>query len=133
MPQSEGMDTLEFRIDRERKRLVAEVTGEVDSDTTALIITTARKLAATHGCGLLYDLRNAIPTLSVTSMFNMPRELEVLQSRGTAAIAAAIVYSEGPSEESARFYETVSRNVGLNVRAFPDEAKANTWLDEQGA
>ena len=127
------MDTLELRIDHQRKRLVAKPTGEVDSDTTALIITTARKLAAANNSDILYDLRDATPTLSVTLMFNMPRELEVYQNRGTASIPVALVYSEGASEESARFYETVSRNVGLNVRAFSAVDAANSWLDEQSA
>ena len=88
--------------------------------------------AADHGYPILCDARESVAKVSLFDWFFLPRRLWVYRHARTRNIRTAIVVTAGEQESIYRFFETVTTNLGLNIRIFLDEAIAKHWLLQQG-
>lgn len=74
---------------------------------------------------LLVDERDFTYNTSISNIYDSAEGMKGISRTNKMAI----VYSESPSNKSDyRFFETVSRNRGYNVRVFEDQQKAMAWL-----
>ncbi len=115
-------------LDESRRFVRVMARGKLSRALGEEIITKARALAAEHGCGILYDVREASPGFSMTDLFYMPRELAALQEIQTRKVRAAVLTSPAEGIEEYKFYENVAANLGLTVRVFLVEEEAVTSL-----
>lgn len=85
-------------------------------------------IANEHGSNkFLIDNRDLTFKTSISGIYDWPEFLGESGLSRTNKIA--FVYSESPSNKSDyRFFETVSRNRGYNIRVFEDQQKAMAWL-----
>jgi hypothetical protein len=117
-----------IRIDAERGVVRVAITGAFETESMPRIAAAAREVAAANGFPLLYDVRGATPgDVRRQDVFWLPRTVPALRATGAGRLRVAMVYT-GEDCPIVQFWETVCRNVGLQVRAFTDEALALAWL-----
>ena len=123
------MPFFEVFVDHQLKLVKITVTGEMFEADGKEIITVARTTAAEHGYNALYDISKATTTVPFASWFQLPRNLPVFQNLETRHIRAAVVASpHDKAVEDYKFFETVTHNMGIQLRVFFDEDEAIKWL-----
>jgi hypothetical protein len=65
--------------------------------------------------------------VSKSDVFWMPRNMTVLKSPWARRVRVALVYPASHGED-ALFWENSFRNLGLDVKAFPERGEALRWL-----
>jgi hypothetical protein len=66
--------------------------------------------------------------VQLADRFFLPRTLGVYRNEKSRRIKAAIVGSAEKQERAFRFFETVTSNVGMDIRIFFQEEIALEWL-----
>ena len=103
--------------------VLATMRGDFDVAGCLLVAVESRTAAAQHGCNVVYDLRQANLTLSVSEIYEWPRRIEAT-GVGTPDRIALLSNGHTPS---VTFVETAARNAGHHVRLFTDRAAALDW------
>ena len=121
-----------YRIsaDPGRPLLLVVVSGSLDTKAAVAMVTEARDRAHAKKLNILYDFRGAVPgKFQNADVFWLPRKVPVLQVPEARRVRSAILHL-APQRELAQFCETTFTNLGLQARAFEDEAAAFAWLTE---
>ena len=115
----------ELSYDQERDLIVGRVQGKINPALVKAMASKFGELIASSGClKLLNDLRGAHITRSTFDIYSMPR---IVDKQGVPiGCRRALLISE-PLEDF-KFLETVSLNVGQQVRIFNDPKAALEWL-----
>ena len=122
------MESLNISIDHERDLIRVTAVGELIKSDGEKIITLARTVAAEHGFDVLYDVRQTRTKIPVVEWFQLPRNLEVFKDEKKFRVKAAVLISPEDDVEKYRFYETVTTNLGINLKIFFEEEEAIEWL-----
>jgi hypothetical protein len=115
-------------LDTEKEIVTVVARGKLDKKLGEEIISYARKAASEHRYQILYDVTQSKVDVSLIDWFFLPRTLPVLQNSETRIIRAAVLIPPGDQESAYRFYETVTHNIGMNLRIFFKEEEAIRWL-----
>jgi len=108
--------------------VVVSVTGSLTTPEVTEMVAAARALSDRTSLPILYDMSGATPgDVSKSDLFWMPRKLGVLNSPWARRVRVALLHPEA-HVESAHFWETSFRNLGLDVKAFTDRREAVAWL-----
>lgn len=108
--------------------VVVSVTGSLTVNEVTQMVTAARALSDRAGVPILYDMMSATPgQVSKSDLFWMARKMSVLNSPWARRVRVALLHPEEHAE-SAEFWETSFRNLGLDVRAFTQRGDALKWL-----
>lgn len=115
--------------DQEQDLIVEKVEGEIDPHAVKAMATEFAELVNRSGCRkLLNDLRGAHITSSTFDIYNMPR---IVDTQGVPISCRRAFLLSGSSEDF-NFLETVSINVGQQVRIFINDMEAALeWLREE--
>jgi hypothetical protein len=124
------MNMGEYKITLDHSNAIVRVvaTGNFDKYLGDKMITKTRIAASENGYNIFCDATKAKVNVSVIDWFNLPRTLPVLQDQNIRRIKSAILIPSGKQAENYKFYETVTYNVGMNLRVFLDEEEAINWL-----
>jgi hypothetical protein len=125
---SKGEYTITLDTENGIVRVVAQ--GKLDKALGEEIITKARKSAAEFQYPILCDVGQAEVKVSFADWFFLPRTLPVYKNYKIRTIKAALLISPGNQEREYDFYETVTQNMGMNLRVFLKETVAVEWLKE---
>lgn len=118
-------------LDGGRRVVNVQVTGVIDAASAPVMVTEARSVASKEGFNILYDFREAVPgDVKNTDVFWFPRNIPALSKPDAGKTRTALLHRP-PAREIARFWETTFSNVGLQARAFENEAEAYAWLAEK--
>ena len=119
-----------YTITLDHERGVVHVTGqgEFNRDLGDEVITKTLEIAAEYHYSILCDARQIKAKVELVDWFYLPRRLAVYRNSKTRGIRTAIVVSTGKQEKVYRFFETVTRNLGMNTRIFFREEDALEWL-----
>jgi hypothetical protein len=123
---SDGTYTITLHHERGLVHVIAQ--GEFNRDLGDELITTTLKTAAEYHYSILCDARQLKANVGFSDWFMLPRRLAVYRSLKTRYIRTAIVVKRGKQEKVYRFFETVTRNLGMNIRIFFREEDALEWL-----
>ena len=115
-------------LDTEQGLVRVHAQGEFDLKSGDELITDARKNAAEHQYNILCDVRESRAVVSFGDWYFLPRRLAAYRNRETRIVRTAIVVTAGRQETVYRFFENVTRNLGLNIRIFLREEDALEWL-----
>lgn len=115
-------------LDEKNGLVRATARGELTKELGEKIITEARTLAAEYQYLIYFDVRDSEAKVSLADWFYLPRKLSVFKQEGMRAMKVAVLISPGKHERSYSFYQTVSSNLGFNLRIFLKEADALAWL-----
>jgi len=115
-------------LDHERGIVYVVAGGEFNKDLGDELITNARTRAAEHTYNIICDVRQATVNVALADWFFLPRRLGVYRSAKTRSIKTGIVVNIGKQERIFRFFETVTNNLGMNIRVFFREEDALEWL-----
>jgi len=115
-----------MRYDSARHFIRISVTSSLDAAVATSLARDAVTLGSRHNCkALLIDFREAVIVEGTLGIYNFANSLPGLGvSRDTRI--ASIVAENDPDH---RFYETVARNRGYDVKYFTDPKLAESWLD----
>jgi hypothetical protein len=102
--------------------------GEFNRDLGDEMITNAREKAAEYHYRILCDVRQLKAKVGLAEWYFLPRRLAVYRNAKTRNIKTAIVVTTGKQEKVYRFFEIVTRNLGMNIRIFLREKDALEWL-----
>jgi hypothetical protein len=102
--------------------------GEFHRDLGDELITNTLEIAAEHHYSILCDARQIKAKVGFSDWFLLPRRLAVYRNVKTRYIKTAIVVTTGKQAKVYRFFETVTRNLGMNIRIFLREEDALEWL-----
>ena len=124
------MSKAEYNITLDRENGIVRVVarGEIVKAMGEEIITKARTTAAEHQYHIFYDVRDTKTLVSFADWFFLPRTLDVFKKSKVRMIKAAVLISPGDHEKAYKFYETVTHNLGMNLRIFLEENEAVAWL-----
>jgi hypothetical protein len=121
-----------IRTDDELQLIYTVVTGTIKAGNGEHIIIESRNAAAENGYDILYDMTGTVTKVNLTSWFQLPRTLDVFKQAAARLIKAAIVIPQDDSSvKQYKFFETVTRNLGLSVKIFFTEEEALKWLDRK--
>lgn len=111
--------------DRERDLILGLVEGDVDPDLVRAMSAELAESVKSSGCRkVLNDLRSAHITDSAFNIYSLPR---IVKEQGVPIkCKRALVVSE--ETWHSRFLETVSVNIGRQIRIFKDMDRAVEWL-----
>jgi hypothetical protein len=115
-------------LDQERGLVHVVAVGEFVRDLGDELITNARKEAVEHQYNILCDVRGSNARVALADWYYLPRRLAVYRKAKSCSIKTAIIVATGKQEKAYRFFETVTRNLGLNIRIFFREEAALEWL-----
>lgn len=123
----------EIKYDDRKNTLVGRIRGRLSVKEVAEIDAEGFQHAMEHPeCRrILCDLQEAEMNFSVYDIFNFPRTSEkvgVKAGLNVYSYKMAFVVPDGA--EIMKFLETVSANLGRNIRVFTDIIKAGDWLEE---
>lgn len=115
----------QLSYDKQRDLINGKIEGEIDPDLVEKMASELAALVISTGCHkLLNDLRGAKITHSTLDIYQMPR---IVDRHGVLKkCKRALLVSE--SSEDFEFLETVSLNVGQQVRVFKEPQAAIDWL-----
>jgi hypothetical protein len=109
-------------------RFVGQVTDDDFKEATATAIGRAK---ANNTNRFLIDDSEWEGGASVLGLFGLPEIYEELEADWTSRAALVLPAANRTAEmRDAKFYETVCRNRGWNVRVFPQRKEAIEWLTE---
>ena len=115
-------------LDHERGIVHVIAQGEFDRDLGDEMITKSRKKAADYHYNIFCDVRQSKEKVAFSDWFLLPRRLAVYRDVKTRYIRTAIVVTRGKQEKMFRFFETITRTLGMNIRIFLQEEDALEWL-----
>jgi len=115
-------------VDHSIKVVCVVASGNFEKKLGDEMITKTRITASEHGYNILCDATKAKVNVSVIEWFLLPRTLPVLQNQKIRSIKAAVLIPSDEQKENFKFYETVTYNVGMNLRVFFKEEDAINWL-----
>jgi len=116
----------ELSYDQERDLIIGRVEGNIDPAIVKAMASEFAELVSSSGCNkLLNDLRKAGITHSAIDIYSMPRIVDKLGL--PIACRRALLVSD--ASKDFQFLETVSLNVGHQVRIFKDPELAIKWLE----
>jgi hypothetical protein len=115
-------------LDNENHIVHVVACGELIKELGEEIITKASVTAAEHQYYILCDVTKAKAKVSLVDWFFLPRTLSVYRNNKTRLIKTAIIISPGNQERVYSFFETVARNLGMNLKVFLNEEEAVIWL-----
>ena len=105
--------------------LTARVSGIVDKSLVQSVASEMHAKTEKHKCTrFLNDYRHAYVDLSTLDVFGLPK---LIESMGTDPRSRHAIVVKGMTP-MIRFFETVTRNRGENVRVFTDMDQARAWL-----
>lgn len=115
----------EVSYDKERDLIVGRVEGDLNSALVKEMSSAVAEVVRKTGCcNILNDLRDARIASSAFDVYKMPG---IINNQGVPNICKrALIVSE--ESKGFRFLETVSVNVGQQVRIFTDPESAIEWL-----
>jgi hypothetical protein len=124
------MNDGKYTITLDHERGLVHVIGQGDfhRDLGDEVITKALEIAAEYHYSILCDARQIKAKVGFSDWFLLPRRLAVYRNVKTRYIKTAIVITTGKQEKVYRFFETVTRNLGMNIRIFLREEDALEWL-----
>jgi hypothetical protein len=102
--------------------------GEFNKDLGDELITNTLEIAAEYHYRILCDVRQLKAKVGLAEWYFLPRRLAVYRNAKTRNIKTAIVVTTGKQEKVYRFFEIVTRNLGMNIRIFLREKDALEWL-----
>ena len=115
----------EITYDPEMKCVVGKLNGIMDTQTVRIYVKEISAVAKKHNCKkFINDLREAEIKLSITDLYNAPKEVTTDEFDRTWK--RAIVVKE--RTDSISFFETTSRNQGFQVKIFDNIEEALEWL-----
>ena len=123
---SDGQYTI--TLDHERGLVHVIAHGEFNRDLGDELITNTLEKAAEYHYSILCDVRKLKARVGFSDWFLLPRRLAVYRNVKTRYIKTAIVVTTGKQEKVYGFFETVTRNLGMNIRIFLREEDALEWL-----
>ena len=123
---SEGQYTI--TLDHERGVVHVLGQGEFNRDLGDELITNTLKIAAEYHYSILCDASQLKANVGFSDWFLLPRRLAAYRNLKTRYIKTAIVVTRGKQEKVYRFFETVTRSLGMNIRIFVGEKDALEWL-----
>ena len=123
---SDGKYTI--TLDHERGVVHVLGQGEFNRDLGDELITNTLKIAAEYHYSILCDARQLKANVGFSDWFLLPRRLAAYRNLKTRYIKTAIVVTRGKQEKVYRFFETVTRSLGMNIRIFVGEKDALEWL-----
>ena len=115
--------TYEVRLLEDPRVVVATMRGRFSIEGCIKVAAEARAAAATGGCGVLYDVTEALITLSDAELFEWPH---VIAQQGVGLPPRLAVLTSRQVHDLS-FLETAAQNAGQNVRLFTDHALALAW------
>lgn len=102
--------------------------GVMDAGKVRQMAAEAVASGLNHGLNrVLVDSRDMTLEMTTLAIYNLPKTLMELGLERTDRVAH-VVSPNGPGNRDLEFYETVSRNRGLQVRLFSDQDAALDWL-----
>ncbi len=104
--------------------------GEFDRELGEELITRARTTAAEHQYHIFCDARQAEVKVALADWFFLPRTLAIFKNIKIRIIKTPVLISPGKHEKEYNFYETVTHNLGMNLRIFLKEKEAVEWIKE---
>ena len=116
----------EINIQKEQPIVHLVVHGELEKDVGEKIITQARTIAKENQCNILCDVRQGEVRAVFADWFYLPRKLDIYSK--TRTVKTAILITPGQQEKEYRFFETVTHNLGINIRIFSQKTNALDWL-----
>ena len=119
-------------LDHEQGLVWVVAEGEFNKDLGDELITNARNEAAEQHYNIICDVRQITISVALADWFFLPRRLGVYRNPKTRFIKTAIVVTTGNQEKIFRFFETVTSNLGMNIRIFYREEDALEWLRSLG-
>jgi hypothetical protein len=123
------MDSFDVFLIHDLRIVKVFVKGDVSESDGRKVISTARELASEHNYNILYDMREATINVPFAGWFRIPRDLDVFKKSNAKIIKAAIIITRMDNDlKGYRFYETVTYNLGFQIRIFFDENEAMEWL-----
>ena len=121
----------EIDMDKEYDFLHVRVRGVRTRENVSAMARDILDACLEHRCTkVLIDVRALEGWLSTLEAYDVP-STDFSDLRGRGLQKAAIVDRERPGETH-RFFETVARNRGFNVRIFENTDRAVEWLREKG-
>ena len=123
---SDGTYTITLDHDRGVVHVIGQ--GEFNRVLGDEVITKTLEIAAEYQYSILCDARQIKAKVGFSDWFLLPRRLAVYRNVKTRYIKTAIVISAGKQEKVYKFFETVTRNLGMNIRIFFQEEDALAWL-----
>jgi hypothetical protein len=100
------------------------VKGPLDNSSALPIISEAINLGRENNCvRFFYDFRKARLKMTTMELYLLPRAFEYEKNH-----RCAVLIRKNYEAENWRFFETVGRNLGIEIRMFVNESKAKTWL-----
>ncbi len=123
---SDGQYTI--TLDHERGLVYVIAKGEFNKVLGDELITDARTKAAEQQYNIICDVKEVTLSVAFADWFFLPRRLGVYKNAETRNIKAALVVSAGKQEKVFRFFETVTSNLGMNIRIFFHEEDALEWM-----
>jgi hypothetical protein len=115
----------ELKYDKERNLITGYIYGEFDSSLVTKMSSDLMDMMQKYDCNrLLNDLRSAKITPETLDIYVMPKK--VAQSREAIRCKRALVVN-GPLKDY-HFLETVSVNLGQQLKIFTDIDPAIDWL-----
>jgi hypothetical protein len=124
------MDKGQYTLTLDHKHSLVTVVaqGEFDMNSGMELITDARKNAAENQYNIFCDVRDSTAKVNLADWFFLPRRLGVYKNANARKTRTAILVAPGGQENSYRFFETVTNNIGLRIKVFLNEEDALAWL-----
>jgi hypothetical protein len=119
-------------LDHERGLVYVVAEGEFNKDLGDELITLARTEASVQQYNIICDVRQATISVAFADWFFLPRRLGVYRNPKMRSIKTAIIVTGGKQEKVFRFFETVTSNLGMNIRIFFREEEALEWMRSLG-
>ena len=119
-----------LKLDVGRRIVRVVFASRCDTEEVTRAVTEARNVVSKDVVGIVYDMREcAVGGMTLADVFWLPRRNPSITREAARHLRIAAIYPEH-MEELMRFWETTSRNVGLNACAFSDEHAALAWIAE---
>jgi hypothetical protein len=115
-------------LDHERRLVHVIAQGEFNRDSGDELITKTLEKAAEYQYSILCDVRQLKAKVGLAEWYFLPRRLPAYRNAKTRNIKTAIVVPTGKLEKVYKFFETVTRSLGMNIRIFLREEDALEWL-----
>ncbi len=113
----------------ETNQVTGCVSGNIDRETLVEYSQKVKKAVSQHDCRrFLNDLRGAELKLSTMDLYEIPdKSQSIFSSTGTQGVwRRAILASRNLADY--RFFESIARGRGHNVKVFTDSNEAMKWL-----
>lgn len=121
---------MEWKIEYQKDHGIVYVrlAGPGDHESWQKMAVECVAIAGEQNCNrFLVDERDATFESSISNIYSWSEDMD--EGGITRANKVAFLYSDSPANRSDyRFFETVSRNRGYNIRIFDDQLKAVAWL-----